>query len=95
MRGLLGALCMVGVLASAAARAEPFRIACYVRDDAVSVNCPEADHVFLKHMAWLYAGMFRDHMFPLQDLRAGDTLSCGVDTKHDLTDCVVSDQKLK
>jgi len=43
-------------------------------------------------MAWMYAGMFRGSVVP-PSLKPGDVLSCGVDTKYDLSDCVLPERK--
>ena len=95
MRRLLAALCTagaLGVLTPGTARAESFRIICHVRDDAVSVNCPEANRGGLAHMAWVYDGLFRDPAIR-NGLKSGDGLSCGVIAKDDLTDCIALAKK--
>lgn len=70
------------------ARANPFRINCYVQEGALFVRCPTADRGWLKHQAAMYNGMFRGNAFPT-NLKSGDPLSCSVDVKNDLTDCIV------
>ncbi|GEM_PF-4506854 len=90
MRRFLAAFCAasaLGVLTPGTARAESFRAICHVRDDAVSVNCPTANRGGLVHMAWIYDGLFRDPA-TRKDLKPGDGLSCGVNAKDDLTDCI-------
>ena len=43
-------------------------------------------------MAWVHDGLFRDPAIR-KDLKSGDGLSCGVNAKDDLTDCIALAKK--
>ncbi len=87
---LLAYLLCGGVSANNVNEQESQRVLCYVllESDTTYIRCPEADHGFLKHRAWVHKSFFRGEKIP-EDLKPSDALSCGVAANFDLTDCVV------